>query len=155
MGQRLGNGIPLFWGVEYDWPYLNPFYISENFLASCANTEGEDLGDLVTSCRQRVDTQGAVPDHNNSHFTSTSPLALQPTNCLVNTLGLQPCNRPYKKGFRDPSPGTTPHMSTICLPDVGAHGQISQSFPLCICILQVIKYWKWEWPGNKVIQITN
>ena len=27
--------------------------------------------------------------------------------------------------------------------------QISQAFPLRICILQVIKYWRWEWPRNK------
>jgi len=151
-----------------------------------------------------------VPDRNNSHFASTSPLALQTTNwrrkvyhvadvitreqisqtfplhncilvlqaikavsCLqcqgtgrykmglntvghckqltasVNTLGLQPCGKLYKKGFRDPSSGTATHVSTICLPDVTTHGQISQAFLLCIWILQVIKYWGWEWPGNE------
>jgi len=37
--------------------------------------------------------------------------------------------------------GTAPCVSTICLPDVIARDQISQAFPLCICILQVIKYW--------------
>jgi len=31
--------------------------------------------------------------------------------------------------------GTAPRVSTICLPDVTAHDQISQAFPLHICIL--------------------
>ena len=34
--------------------------------------------------------------------------------------------------------GTALSVSTICLPDVIARDQI---FPLCICILQAIKYW--------------
>ena len=36
----------------------------------------------------------------------------------------------------------------VCLPDV-IH-QISKAFTCCICILQVIKDWRWEWPGNEV-----
>ena len=28
------------------------------------------------------------------------------------------------------------------------HHQISQAFPLHICMLQATKYWRWEWPGN-------
>ena len=40
-------------------------------------------------------------------------------------------------------------MSTLCLPDATAHDQISQVFPLRICKLQVIKYWRWERPGNE------
>jgi len=39
------------------------------------------------------------------------------------------------------SSGTTPGVSTLCLPDVTACDQISQAFPLRICILQAIKYW--------------
>ena len=43
-----------------------------------ANTEGEGLGDLVNTGnvsirRQRVDTRGVGPSHNNSHFVSTRP----------------------------------------------------------------------------------
>jgi len=34
------------------------------------NMEGEGLGDLVTCSYSRVDTQGAVPDSNNSCFMS-------------------------------------------------------------------------------------
>ena len=30
---------------------------------------------------------------------------------------------------------TTPRVSTLCLPDTTARNQISQAFPLCICIL--------------------
>jgi len=42
----------------------------------------------------------------------------------------------------------------LCLPII-PHDQISQAFPLCICLLQVIKYWRWEQPGkeaNAIIQ---
>ena len=45
--------------------------------------------------------------------------------------------------------GHCPHVSTLCLPDVTTHDQLSQAFPLCICILQVIKYWRWERTGNE------
>jgi len=45
--------------------------------------------------------------------------------------------------------GTTPCVSTLCLPDVTAHDRIFQAFPLHIYILQVMKYWRWEWPGNE------
>ena len=38
--------------------------------------------------------------------------------------------------------GTASRVSTLCLPDVTAHDQVSQAFPLCICILQAIKYWR-------------
>jgi len=42
-----------------------------------------------------------------------------------------------------------PCVSTLCPPDVTVHDQISQAFPLHICILAVIKDWRWEWPGNE------
>jgi len=87
-----------------------------------------------------VDTWGVVPGHNNSCFVPTSPLVLQTMNCIDNDLGLQPCDRHCKKGLRDPLLGTTAlRVSTICLPDIITHDQISQAFPLCICILQAIK----------------
>jgi len=38
---------------------------------------------------------------------------------------------------------TTTHKS-------GTRDQISWAFPLCICLLQVINDWRWEWPGNEV-----
>ena len=44
-----------------------------------------------------------------------------------------------------------PCVSTLCLPDVTARDQISHAFPVYICILQVIKYWRWEQPGNEAI----
>ena len=36
----------------------------------------------------------------------------------------------------------------LCLPDITAFDQIFQAFSLHICILQVIKDWRWEWPVN-------
>jgi len=45
--------------------------------------------------------------------------------------------------------GTAPCVSTICLLDASACDQISQAFPHHNCILQAIKYWRWEWPGNE------
>ena len=40
---------------------------------------------------------------------------------------------------------------------INTRKQISQAFPLHICILQAIKYWRWEQPGNKatVVQVIN
>ena len=64
---------------------------------------------------------------------------------------LQPSDWQYKKGLQDSLLGITPQVSTICLPDVIIHDQISQAFPLYIYILQVIKYWRWEQSGNKAI----
>jgi len=34
-------------------------------------------------------------------------------------------------------------------PDVSTCDQISQAFPLCICMLQAIKCWRWVCPGNE------
>jgi len=39
----------------------------------------------------------------------------------------------------------------ICLPDVITHDQISQAFPLRICILQAIKYWRWNSLGTRLV----
>ena len=48
-------------------------------------------------------------------------------------------------------------LSPMCLlsviPDITAHDQISQVSPLCICNVQVIKDWRWEWPWNEAIRI--
>ena len=43
------------------------------------------------------------------------------------------------------------HRPLCVYPDVIAHDQmpISQAFPHHACILQVIKYWQWERPGNE------
>ena len=40
-----------------------------------------------------------------------------------------------------------------CLTDITAHDQISQTFPLHICILQAIKDWRWERPGNEATDL--
>ena len=45
--------------------------------------------------------------------------------------------------------GTATRVSTLRLPDVTIRDQISQAFPFCTCVLQAIKYWRWEWPGNE------
>ena len=53
----------------------------------------------------------------------------------------------YKKGHHPPPP-------PMCLPGGNTHDQISQTFPcptIIICILQVIKYWRWKWPGSEAM----
>ena len=40
-------------------------------------------------------------------------------------------------------------LTSVYLTEPHARDQISQAFPLCICILQAIKYWRWERPGNE------
>ena len=48
------------------------------------------------------------------------------------------------------APPPIPHVSTLCCqPDITTRDQISQAFLLCISILQAIKYWRWERPGNE------
>jgi len=50
--------------------------------------------------------------------------------------------------------GSSLCVSTICLPDITTHDQISQAFPLHICLLQPITYWRWEWLENKANDVT-
>ena len=42
-----------------------------------------------------------------------------------------------------------PRPSSVCLPSVYLmlHDKISQTFILCVCILEAIKYWRWERQG--------
>ena len=57
--------------------------------------------------------------------------------CLVDTWGtVHNDETSWHQGLWS---GTTPCVSTLCLPDVTACGEFSQTSPLCICILQAIK----------------
>jgi len=49
--------------------------------------------------------------------------------------------------------GTASSVSTLYLPDVTARDQTPHAFPLCICILQAIKDWRYRRPGNEAGQI--
>ena len=49
---------------------------------------------------------------------------------------MKPCSAPREGVW-----GTAPCVSTLCLPDITTHDQISQASPLHICTLQVIKDW--------------
>ena len=55
--------------------------------------------------------------------------------------------------MRNNRSGTVPGVSTLCLPNITTCDQIFQAFPLRICILQAIKYWRWEWPGNVATEV--
>ena len=101
----------------------------------------------VTSGRQRVDKQGAVPDIVscwtnpgivNNGIDATLLMLWPPA------LGLIVQER---KSFRTSS-STASCVSILCLTDVTACDRISQAFLLHICILQVNKYWRWEWSGK-------
>ena len=50
--------------------------------------------------------------------------------------------------------GSSLCVSTLCLPDITTRHQISQAFPLHICILQPIIYWSWEQLENKANDVT-
>ena len=75
--------------------------------------------------------------HRGQCLTVIIPISLQPSDWLC------------KNGLQDSSLGNAFHVSTLSLTDITTHDQISQAFLLHICILQAIKYWKWEQPGNK------
>ena len=53
-----------------------------------------------------------------------------------------------QEGPQDSSSGTAPSCLPSRLPDV-MHMTLSRVFPLCFCILQAIKNWRWEQPGNE------
>jgi len=97
------------------------------------------------SGRQRVDTC------NNSCFLSNHPWDRERRTVLM-----LPCYYFVRPAFRLITQERALRFfvgyhiaSTLCLPDVTAHDQIAQAFPLCICILQAIKFGMWEWPGNE------
>jgi len=50
----------------------------------------------------------------------------------------KPLDGHYKKRHEDSFSGTSPHVSTTCLPNVNACDQISQAFPIGIYIMQAI-----------------
>jgi len=52
-----------------------------------------------------------------------------------------------RKSFRTSSSSAS-CVSTLCLTDITACDRISKAFLLHICILQVNKYWRWEWSGK-------
>ena len=90
-----------------------------------ANMDGEGQGDLVTCgnvrATQRVDTQGAVPDHH------SCPWTMNVTEADLWTLWPVALRLKLER-FRDTPLG----LSTLCLPDVTARDQISPSvFAYC------------------------
>jgi len=52
------------------------------------------------------------------------------------TNGIDTILQTPRKGLQDSLSGTAPHVSTICLPDITTHDQISQAHS---CTWQVIK----------------
>jgi len=101
----------------------------------------------MMSGRQRIDTQGVVPNII-SCWTVCGAVYVNDEwywCCLSNAMASSPWTDNTRKGFEILHQVLPP----VCLPDVTAHNQISQAFPLHICILQVIKYWRWEQPGNE------
>ena len=82
------------------------------------------------SGRQAVDTWGVVPDHNNSCFTLTHCWChkQQCCCCLKNFLASSLRTDTTWKGFDILCWAWPPCVSTVCLPKVTAHYQISQAF---------------------------
>lgn len=95
----------------------------------------------MMSSREIVDTWGVVIiiNCNISCFVSTCPWHHEQQTVLY---GSQPSDRHYKKGF-------VGHCPPCGLPDITTCDWISQSFPLCTHILQLVKDLKWELPGNE------
>jgi len=69
---------------------------------------------MMTSGRQRVDTPGVVPDHNNSCLMLTHPWCHEQQLVSMRPCegsSLQPLDGRYKKGLGDPSSSTAPRIS--------------------------------------------
>ena len=85
-----------------------------------------------------VDTQGAVPDSSDRRFVSNRPWCYE-RRMVFDTALLMLWPPALGQIVQERSSrvlvGTTPRVSTFCLPDVTARDQISQAFPLRICIL--------------------
>ena len=101
---------------------------------------------------RQVNTGGAVPNHYNTCFASIRPRRCEQQMvlivCLANVLTSSVWTDSKTKDI-DILLWAPPPVSTICLPDGTAHDQISPTFLRGICILQAIKCWLWEWPGNE------
>jgi len=97
----------------------------------------------VTLDKQRVDTRGAVPDctHCSNPYFALNYLWRREQQTVL----MLPCERSGLEICQAPPP--------MCLSNITAHDQISQAFSLHVCILQVIKYWRWEWPGNEAVRL--
>ena len=98
-----------------------------------------------------VDTRKVVPNEESRFPFLYCPSKGWMLECLQdnhNTGDGSTQNRYYNGYYNGWAP---PPVSTLCLPDVITHDQISQAFPrrIYIFILEAIKYWQWEWPGNE------
>ena len=105
-------------------------------------------GNLVASDRQRVDTWGWCPTKD-----------LEALCCNVRPI--VGCQSVHKAASYCSLLMTGGHVAGIImvrhrllcvypqLSDITACDQLSQAFLIHICILQAIKEWWWEWPGNE------
>ena len=106
---------------------------------------------VVTSGRQRVDTWAWL---SNSCFMLNHPWHCEQRMVLHDAaiaivLASSRQTDSTRKGFEILCQVLPPMCVPSGLPDITASDQISQAFPLYICILQAIKYWRWEQTGNK------
>jgi len=72
----------------------------------------------MTSGRQMGDTQGAVPDYNNSPFALTSPLALQTMSCIDLALRMHLASNSVMDITRKNCEILYQALPLVCLPSV-------------------------------------
>ena len=107
-----------------------------------------DLAICMVSARQRVDTQGWCLTIKNSRFALWRPEQWEVLMLPSEHFSLQP-----RKGFEIlcwvPSLTCLPPMSPMSM-WCPARAQISQEYPLHICIPQPVKDWKQWRPGTEL-----
>ena len=115
-----------------------------------ANTVGVGLRDLVKCAAIRW-TDGRHTGGSAQQIISMSFFVLSVQRLDVRAFARQMTNTKGASSRRRRR-APPPHVFTICLPDGSARDQILGVFPHRICILQAIKYWLWERPGNEARQ---
>ena len=100
----------------------------------------------IWSCagQQMVDTRGVVPNEGSQSHSCMVDAHCRVGGqevCKTSSMHFIVCNA---RGLADVKwellcLGTTPCVSTICLPDIILHGQICQDFPFYVWILQILE----------------
>ena len=103
------------------WHHSHLQYLFQYLFACSMQIQREKAWEIwlhaVTSGRQRVDKQGAVPDINNFMLDQLWHREQWHWQYLANVVASSPQTDGTRKSFKTSS-GTTPCVSTLCLPDI-------------------------------------
>ena len=123
------TSLPMVMGLQSDLASFSGRSHLQYFITCSIQTWREKAWE-IWSCAVMLDRhmgggawQISRPEHSQGSLLFTTPEMVRRKIGIatVSTVGYHPC------------------VSTLCLSNVTAHDQISQAFPLCICILQILE----------------